>query len=555
MKNKSFLFLIAALAMGLAFASCGGDDTGGGSYPVPGPANGYAGPIADINEAFYAGASTVYLTKDTEFSASDEAVLVIPKGKKLDLRVFKLTDSAVGYIVNNGTIVWDDDNETPITLGQSYIVADTDFISGKVGTASSEAKPVTVKAGSAVAIDGGVAGAIFATTNDLGTAELGALAAGSYGFLLKNPASLSSPVTNSAGYLYIAGDVNLSSSGTFGAGTLIVGGKLTSSIADSPSVVLAAGSVTARSLDVKGGVFGGTVTLTDRAASSVLSGTLTKFAGGLTTEGGLTISHAVEFGAEADIGGLVNGKITVDNDNAKIIGLLTGTNAAIGKKLTVAGTLAVEGAVDLGSGGSIVFDQNGGLQLHDNGKLVTSAYSLTGAGSILANAGTDVTLGVSGITADDELAGGTPTLVFSDSILLDFLKDATIADLALDVQGGGTIGIPASGFLTITGAGSLVTGTDAGSIAHADHSGSKAVIAAVSGGSLVAGSIGLSGDALVAGSLGTISTGVPGQIVVDNSFAIVNGYDITATGNLEAIAGGDNAASEAGSIGVFEMAK
>ncbi|MDR1256270.1 MAG: hypothetical protein LBJ86_00805 [Spirochaetaceae bacterium] len=40
MRLKSFLFLIAALAMGLALAGCS-SDSGGEGYTVPGPKEGY----------------------------------------------------------------------------------------------------------------------------------------------------------------------------------------------------------------------------------------------------------------------------------------------------------------------------------------------------------------------------------------------------------------------------------------------------------------------------------------------------------------------------------
>jgi hypothetical protein len=578
MKLKSFLFLVAALAVGLAFASCGGDDGGGGGGTGTDHYWGFSSDIDAINAAFAAGATTVYLTKDVSFSNAGE-ILLIPANKVLDLKGYELTDSAGGYLVVEGALKWDPDNTRPIELESSYIIAGKEYITDNVGTLSdtdTKDRPIIVyggslAAGSAVAAGGTIeSGAThFALTetelNDASKpGNAGAFA--KPGFILGNftiPNTHKSYTGGGLG-LVVTGDLTLS--GTLGGGgTVTVIGKVTDNVGSTAAGAnpIVAGTLTAANIESKGGIFNiltlkSPVKTSSFGTDNVAIGTISA-AGPVTFEkdvAGTIIAENVTFNGKLNAypTSKVN-RVTFGN-GATIIGNgLEGTTATLNGALnigsaTVGGTFTVSQPLTLGSNQSIVLGANGGFALVSTGALETDNYELTGAGSLLnttVNGGT-VTLTSAGLAVGGP--GGTATIVFGNKTLLNFIKSGTISNIALDVKSGGTIGIAAGSMLTIKDAGSIVMQTSGGShIAYANNSGSLAVIIAdtTSGGSLVAGTA--HAASALAGSIGTtavsqITASGPGFVIVGTS----------SSGTLPSVTLGNNIkAVTGGSIAVFNI--
>jgi hypothetical protein len=552
MKNKSFLFLIAALALGLAFASCCGDTE---TNTVPGPKEGYASQITAINAAFTDGASTVKLVGPTSFVEDDDP-LIIPGGRTLDLAGYTLSDTtAKGIIVvgADGNIIGFNDTNGKVELTkESYFLSNEAFKTANVGT-TGQGKGVTLlNPGSISVLDAktNLGYVVSFTSKPTETADprLAAISAGSMGIVLFN-LSLDEPFNIGVGQLYVNGDLTLTATGTVsGAGTLTVSKAVNTSGITSGDIV--GGELKAKSLNSGGGKFGGTVTLSGgNAISNVLAGS---FAGGLTSSGAATLKGNVYFALPSTI----EGAVTVNDNDINLWGEggLTVAGATVGKKLTIGGTLTTNGNVTLGSGntGSIVLDAKGGFEISGDATFTAgNAYTLAGAGSIsngLDNPGVGslITLNATGITSAGGTAGGTPTLVFSDSILLDFLKDATIADLALDVNGGGTItvgaGTSAATTLSLTGAGSIV----AANIAYPKNAGSTAVIKSVTGyaGTLIGGTA--AEASVLAGSVGTVGN----LITKEMGFVVVGTLSSFGDVTLSA-GGGTGVALTEGSVAVF----
>ncbi|MDR1149837.1 MAG: hypothetical protein LBK66_14520, partial [Spirochaetaceae bacterium] len=103
MKNRSFLFLIAALAMGLALFGCSTDDGGGGTDYVT-TQEGWAGDVEDIAAAFDK-VDQVYLTKGITIDGGQ--TLSIKAGKTLYL---------------NGNTITMEDNSSVVTASVTSIV-------------------------------------------------------------------------------------------------------------------------------------------------------------------------------------------------------------------------------------------------------------------------------------------------------------------------------------------------------------------------------------------------------------------------------------------------
>ncbi|MDR1148536.1 MAG: hypothetical protein LBK66_07885, partial [Spirochaetaceae bacterium] len=103
MKNRSFLFLIAALALGLALFGCSTDSDDGGSTPYP-VYQGWAGDVEDIAAAFDK-VDAVYLTKSITVGGGQ--TLSIKAGKTLYL---------------NGNTITMEDNSSVVTASVTSIV-------------------------------------------------------------------------------------------------------------------------------------------------------------------------------------------------------------------------------------------------------------------------------------------------------------------------------------------------------------------------------------------------------------------------------------------------
>jgi hypothetical protein len=504
MKNKSFLFLIAALALGLAFASCG-DSSGGEGYPVPGPKEGYASQITAINAAFTDGASTVKLVGPTTFIEDDDP-LVIPAGKTLDLAGYTLSDTtAKGIIVvgADGNIIGFNDTNGKVQLdNESYFLSDETFKTANVGT-TGQGKGVTLKDAGSISVLDATANLGYvvsftskpAANTDL---RLAAISAGSMGIVLFN-LSLDEPFNIGVGQLYVNGDLTLTATGTVsGAGTLTVSKAVDTSGITSGNIV--GGELKARSLKSGGGLFAGTVTLSGgNASSNVLAGS---FGGGLNSADAATLKGDVYFALPSTI----EGAVTVNDSDINLWGEggLTVNGATVGKQLKIGGTLTTNGDVTVnGNTGSIVLDAQGGFVIEDTATFTAgNAYTLAGAGSISngldgPGVGSLITLNATGIASAGGTAGGTPTLVFGsdDGITLNFLTNQTISELELKLVGGGTItlGPPSSDTLklTLTNAGSITAAETVGTLGAGNL-----IIAAIPSGSLVAGTI-------IAGSIGT----------------------------------------------------
>jgi hypothetical protein len=582
MKNKSFLFLIAALAMGLAFAGCSSDDGGSTEYIK----QGYAGPIADINAAFAAGVPTVYLTRDTEFSDGDDEMLIIPSNKTLDLNGYTLTDSSPGYLVVDGTLKWDKDNESPVTLEQSYIIAGKDYLNTNVGTlsdANTKDRAIIVyggsllSGGSAVASGGTIeAGATyFALKADKLNSDPGNEAAAAMPGFILGDLTLNNGFTYTGGGigLIITGDLTLkTAAGTIGGGgTVTVIGKLTDEIGSTAAGTApkVAGTLSAANIESAGGIFN-ILKLTSDKASIFKSDAVA--IGDFSAKGPVTFEKDVAGTIIAEnviFNGKVNAyptskvnKVTFGNDAIIIGNGLEGTTATLKGALKIGsaatgGTFTVSQPLTLGSGQSIVLGANGGFGFVNAGALTSDNYSLSGgAGSILnttVNGGT-VTLTNAGLAVGGP--GGTATIVFSDDILLNFTKSGTISNITLDVTSGGTIGIAAGSMLTIKDAGSIVTNTQGGShIAYANNTGSLAIIIAEtsSGGSLMAGTA--HANSAAAGSIGTTSisqitngSGIGFVIVGSSSTGLLPGVTLSSYAN---VTGGSIAVFNVNSNGAF----
>ncbi|MDR1149628.1 MAG: hypothetical protein LBK66_13450 [Spirochaetaceae bacterium] len=593
MKNKSFLFLIAALAIGLAFAGCSSDSDDGSSYPVPGPASGYAGPIADINAAFNAGASIVYLTKDTAFSSSDDKMLIIPSGKTLDLKGYALTDSSEGYLVVDGALKWDADNTSPVALAQSYIIAGKDYINTNVGTLSDTAtkdRPIIVyggsflAGGSAVAAGGTIeAGAThFALRAELLESDDGNMGALNMpGFILGNLSVSNGFAYNGDGIgLVVTGNLTLSgNAGTIGgAGTVTVIGKLTDNVGSaaagaSPKV---AGTLTAANIESVGGIFN-IVHLTSTEKPSFFTTNAVEI-GTFSAKGPVTFASDVAGTIIADnvtFNGKVNAypdstvnRLTFGNGAAIVTGGLEGTTAVLQGALNIGsaaegGTLTVSKPLTLTGNASIVLGANGGFKLVSTGELITDKYELVNAGSLLNNAtvaGTTVTLGASGITTDFTGQDNyTPTIVFGgEKLLLNFKDNATINGFNLDIKTSGSISIGtqeaplADKTLTLTGGGSITTGATEDFV-QGTLSTAKLYIVTNSAGSLAAGTNQTTGDKILAGSYGTFGAD---KNFIYVGLPIIKAGTKAAFGIAQSETGGvANSGASAGSLVVFNDAE
>ncbi|MDR1149416.1 MAG: hypothetical protein LBK66_12380, partial [Spirochaetaceae bacterium] len=93
MKLKSFLFLTAALAVGLALAGCSTDSDDGGTTTIT-DYRGYAGD-ADAIMAAFKFADEVWLTRETDLTGQ---ILAIPSGKTLHVDGWQVN-------VDDGTIL------------------------------------------------------------------------------------------------------------------------------------------------------------------------------------------------------------------------------------------------------------------------------------------------------------------------------------------------------------------------------------------------------------------------------------------------------------------
>jgi hypothetical protein len=598
MKLKSFLFLTAALALGLAFASCGGDTEI--EYRDRDVYKGVADAVESII-ALFGIANDVYLTKDIAIGAGQSRA--IGSGKTLHLEGYTIAMGNESSLIATAAASLDwgkrtlglamDANGGKISIasGNAYLIGpaaafNDDQVTGD-GTAI-KLVPGTTE----LSYDTATGRAITATSN------LGLVFSADTGVWLPSQAeagtkvvfigNLTIPSDKVSGYtlngsLSVAGNVTLS--GTLaGAGTLEVFGNLKSDYAsnDAAARTLVAVPFSAYNVTTKGGKFGAAGSITVSTLKSAFSGTLTTFDQTLYAAGPVefsedaaftdvallekdaTFTKDAAFSAATTIGGnaIFSGNVESSTEQAEVSGAaqfasgktLTGylkaNSVTLGGPLTItSGSLSTGTAIALGNN-SIILSAAGGIEATATGILTGTNYTVSvvsGAGSLLntaENAGTTVTLAASGITATGN--GYTPTIVFGGLANLVYTSNAEISGYNLDVANGGSISLTGNNLkLTITGGGSITTTKG---VTGTLSTGNLYIVTSPAG-SLVAGTM-ADGGSIAAGSYGTVGAddnfihgGVP-FILAGTQTA----YGINSLSSIDA----DSDANAGGSLAVFD---
>jgi hypothetical protein len=498
--NKSLFLVPVALALALTFIGCSSDSDGTDHYYD----TGYASQIEAINAAFADGATTVKLVDTTNFTSVDDP-LIIPANKVLDLNGNVLRDSSDGNIlVIQGNVIDStaDKNGKVDFSYQSYVLApNEDFIKNNISTTYDEIVHVGAIGSASVLGAAPAAGVnvVSATTDAEFTTAKPAIAAGSIGIVLLSAVKVDEALTVGAGTLYITGDLALGTAGVTNNAPVIVSKSVDTSKVTNPIVFSGALRATSLKSNSAGGNFNGGVWLTGgNAASNVLAGSFAR----LEVNGPATLAGNVEF---AGNNSTIYGPVTVNDGDITLKGSLTVAGATVTKKLAIGttATLTTIASVNLNTGGAITLTADSRFVLSGGGKLIATNYELTSAdyaGSISTSfesennpAGSLITLAPTGISSSG-LAGGTPTLVFGNGLItLNFKADTTIETLALELTNGGTVtlsGAPAGGSrtLTLTNAGSILTGAEAPKLVGTVGAG-QLIIAAIPGGDLIAGTV------------------------------------------------------------------
>jgi hypothetical protein len=538
MKLKSFLFLIAALAMGLVFASCGGD-----TEQLPGSIikQGYASD-ADAIEAAFAFADNVYLSKETNLL---DAQLLIPAGKTLHVSGQTINVNAATVIIGEGTLDWGSSANSkikavsgtaPVLIAISYDAthyyngetAGTGSIlfvgkdtltsggSGKGYFASSDADKVFATGGTALAYDGG----------------------GTTSYLLSS--YIKDKISITAGTLIVTKDLTgLEILDT--ATPLTVYGKLgggTVAAASTVEIIKSGGTVTANTVDISNGkivnelnvkttgnftgkVEFGTLFVTDRATFS----DDVKFAAGSVTNAVFTSGKTVS--GQAQIGNIAfannsgntlviaaDGAIIFTNGiNGSFLGNV-GTLATLANPVTFnlgatelavsgAGSIVVSGEIDVENSNTIKVDGTTGVYFAAGGTIVAETYELGGqVGTLSTNGGFILT--ATGIK--NAATGGSASLSYAlaDAANAVFLKvkqgsTAALENVNISVATG-SISLAPDAKLFLNTGGSITSA--GGSLAH---SGYILSAEAAKGGSILSGSLGNDeAGSVAAGSIGTI---------------------------------------------------
>jgi hypothetical protein len=392
MKNRSFLFLIAALALGLALFGCSTDSDDGGTTTNT-VYQGWAGDVEDIAAAFDK-VDAVYLTKGITVGGGQ--TLSIKAGKTLYLNgnTITMADNSSVVTASVTSIVWSGEERAVVT--GKIVVADGAAVcligpEGSFPTASVtgdlakvvELAPATSGSLSYTESDGRA----FAATNNRAlvfTESTGAWNPTAGGTRVVYIGDLEIPATPGgytiSGSLSVAGNVTLAGTLAGPNGEIEVLGKLTSNISTDgvAGINLAEGKVTARSIATKGGKFAKAGSITAPSLSSLFEGTLSTFGETLYAAGPVQFTKDVVFtGAatllnDADFGGDV--KFTAESE--------------IGGKATFAGGKKVDGKVFVE--GPLTVSGTDGIVLTANGAI---AYANGVTSSFLNSAGTLAALG------------------------------------------------------------------------------------------------------------------------------------------------------------------
>jgi hypothetical protein len=582
MKTKSFLFLTAALAMGLTLAGCPGEAT----TETKTVYRGVASDAEAIMAAFEVpGVNEVYLAKETDLT---NAVLVIPANKTLYVNGQTVNVNEHTVIAAAGKLNWG---------GLKSDAAATSKIAA-AGTATLVNIPVTAdevdlhyawdgEAGtglvSFVPADGSVVGtgkyskAGYADTAALvlGGSYL-AVSPGTTGYLINGYNDSGKDFEVGGGTLVVAGNLTAKTINV-PTSSLTVYGELTAGTSASADVISGGGTVSARTVAITGGNIKNELFVVNSGEFGAVSGgTLVTFTGTLSA-GTATISFLkdVEFTAPSKVGATtfangitVGGNLQVEDTattgNSLIISgggqiilagdkggkFLPGTLATVGAAAVTldlsdndtfetsgAGTFSIPAAIDLGEN-TIVFGNTGGLYFAAAGSIAAESYVLGDFAGTLSNSspgGSAVTLTKDGIT------GANATLKFSTAgtfLVINNGSLTTVSGVNIDLATAGTITFEPSATLILASGGSITTA--GGSLAHGGR------IASIPSGSIVSGDSGSVSKASVdAGSIGTI-----GQNFINskNNFARGDGTASVAVGS----AASNPLAQAGGSIAVFE---
>ncbi|MDR1257127.1 MAG: hypothetical protein LBJ86_05215 [Spirochaetaceae bacterium] len=543
MKLKSFLFLAAALAIGLVLAGCSPDPK-----EVPGPTikHGYASDDAAAIMAAFEFAPEVWLAKETNLK---DSILVIPANKTLHVNGKRVNVNEGTIIAVDGTLDLDADDSVIYSEVAGAVLVN---VTGQLDTAENQAAhygsastpPTAGTAGPVFVKNDGtptdtasnryIAGPASAALQ--GGTKSAATGAGTTVIVLGNNTVSNGNYDTGGGTLLVTGNLDFGTGYVKNGGYLYVYGKLSGGTLDSASHVLqeAAGVAIAKTAEIKGGSISNALSVLNATFGAATSGTLVTFGGALmtsdvpvtfagpakfitapTTLDKAVFNKDVEFDAaavtiaDAEFGGNVT---SATEQTTATAARFTGTSPTVTGYLKVetlsgnvtvkSGSLSTDKTLTLGTGLSVILGASGGIEITGTGKLAGTDYEVSGAGSLLNTeaSGTTVTLAASGITRQTG-ATSVPSIVFGGVANLIYKDNATISGFNLDVSDGGSITVGSkSATLTITGGGSITAGGDpAGTLADG-----KLYIVTNTAGSLVAGT--LMGDSTIgAGSYGTFA--------------------------------------------------
>jgi hypothetical protein len=560
MKLKSFLFLTAALALGLAFASCGDDSSGGGGterITVSEPSL-YTTKAEEITMALHDAPSGYGVTLNEDVDISGD-VVIIPTDKTLYVNGRTITVSKDTVIVAAGGLDFGGPASTSIIEGTSAVVIGKDYVEGRYSAGEYAADDNIfginfgeIGAGKYVG-SAGVATGWNIAVNSLD--NLGALAAGTKGYVLGGLTAASN-LSVAAGTLYVSGNLTIGTDKAINsAAPIYVYGEVKGGTDASQTLIT--GTVSAVSADITGGQIANDLTIFRDG----------KFGDDVTFKGALNVRRDATFGkvefadtatvakkATFTSSKLVAGSVTVGNlaftgssntlvlkEDGQIIFLngsipaffnTAGTLAALtgsvsftvdANKLTVdgkgKGTFAVgNNGINLATANSIQVAAETGVYFDGEGSIASANYSIgNAAGTLSADVGFILTAtGIQAISG----ATTTPAITFEVaedngiSLSLNNGRNAIINGVNIDISSAGSIGVY-EGNLIITNGGSVTTAAD--SIAW-----SGTIAGSAAGGSLLVGSVGVTGGTteagIAAGSVGTSSSEVVGVILKGDGF-------------------------------------
>jgi hypothetical protein len=588
MKNRSFLFLIAALAMGLALFGCSTDSDSSTEYVK----QGYAGD-ADAIEAAFVFADNVYLDKATSLTGQ---TLTIPAGKTLHVNGYPIAVDEDTVIIGAGNVNWADNGN-----GTSQIVAN-----------GSAAILIGIDKNPEYYGNGGTTGILFVpkdgtvapgTDNSpglLATDSTAIFAGGSYlsvgagttAYFTGKTLTLTN-LNVAGGTLFVTGDLtgleSLSTTTPLG-----VNGKLSGGTNAAAAFITGGGLVRARTADITGGQIGnlyvgngefGNTTFTDLFVENraTFTDNVTFTAGSIVNAvftSGKMVSGNAEIGNISFAG---TGKTLVLNKDGQIIFtngpnssfLGAGTLAALNDIISL--TVASD-ELEINSAGTGAFTVNDDITLKNTDKQIKvsgsaglyftaedkkiqgDGYYLGGGvvGTLSASNYKGFILTKAGIEGASEQATDRPTIVFNitndegGTLLtisqglgsLATIKNANISlttgSIAFETGGSATLWLDAGGSITAS--------SEVGSLAHSGY-----IVSDTTSGSIASGSLGgsMSVDSIGAGSIGTT-----GNNFILGTSQFVIGDSTTNNGSASLAAGSAASAPLAdttlgGSVAVF----